>query len=144
MARNVVKRDATAVAKTDDIPADKAPILGGAPGMLEDPNPRSNVIHGVGNVVPAREELRRAEVPPRIFKVTNPAPVRVVYAGQPITVHPGREYLENAVDLALLRRQGVTFEETQPKAKSTTPFYDDSPPPPAPAAADEETQAATA
>lgn len=115
MGRHVVKRGtSTEPQKAEVASADKAPILGGASGIPTDPNPQSTMIHGLGGIAPAREEVQRVDKIARKYRVTNPQGIRVIYGGQAMTLQPGKEFSDACTDIELLKKQGVKFEELVP------------------------------
>lgn len=114
MARHVVRTRAEGTEKTEaaTIP-DVVAMPGGAAGIPDDPNPRSMVIHGIDDIAPARPELDEDRKRlPRQFRVTG-GPTEVLYDGGRVRMTPGKIYNENAVDLDLLRRQGVQLQEVE-------------------------------
>jgi hypothetical protein len=118
MARHVVKRDGgmTATKALDAVVGEKI-LPGGASGQPEsaDPNPSSTHIHGIADVAPARFSEVRSEVPARRFQVTG-GPSQVMYNGALTRMLHGKIYVETAVDIDYLRRQGVQFEELTAQA----------------------------
>lgn len=113
MARTVVKRTA-AVTATHNEGTDSAPMPGGTSGQPDDPNPRSNIIHGINDVAPATvEKPDRPEVTVRRFKVLPGSPATVMYEGQSCRMVVGKIVSENNTDVDLLRRQGVLLEEVK-------------------------------
>lgn len=114
MARNVVKRGTAPApegAKSDEGQAlDKAPMQGGSPGELDDPNPKSDVIHGLNDVAPAREHRATEHVPQKRYMVVG-GPDSVMYEGARVRMNHGKVYNEGSVDLDVLRRQGVQLKE---------------------------------
>jgi len=129
MARHVVKRDGatstTNLAKPDNRIPEKAAIPGGASGdpHVLDPNPASTKIHGLADVAPMRVETQQSQLlsePARRFRVVG-GPEYVMYAGCKTRMLHGKVYTENAIDLDLLRRQGVQFEELDPPTPALSP-----------------------
>lgn len=118
MARNVVR---TRVEGVESKPAE-APIVassplpdvatmpGGAPGVPEDPNLRSALIHGLDDIAPARSVEPEQNLQPKRWRVVG-GPSEVMYEGARLRVMPGKVYPDNCVDLDLLRRQGVQLQE---------------------------------
>ncbi len=118
MARHVVKRDGgTSGSKTVDSSVDKSIIPGGTSGQPEslDPNPASAHIHGIADVAPIQSSEVRADVSPRRFQVTG-GPPQVMYNGVLTRMLHGKIYVETAVDIEYLRRQGVQLEELTAQA----------------------------
>jgi hypothetical protein len=90
-------------------------MMGGTPGMPEDPNVPLTQIGR--DIVPAKEFKENG--PPKVqrkFQIIS-GPFAVLYGGVMTKIIPGKVYTEGTVDLDLLRSQGVKIEEiTEPAA----------------------------
>lgn len=111
MARHVVKQRADSSEASSESVVDQPTMPGGASGMPVDPNPQSTIFHGIDDIAPARsvDDPERNRLPKQ-YRVVG-GPEQVMYDGQKIRMIAGKIYSENAVDLDLLRRQGVQLEE---------------------------------
>ncbi len=118
MARNMPNKQ-----HTDDGAEREAAQPGGASGVPADPNPEHAEIGGAkvkaGAVVEAKKTDEAPAVSKRYRVVGGANPdergrFRVMYDGMPVAVAMGKEYDEHQCDLALLKRQGIRFEEVAP------------------------------
>jgi hypothetical protein len=99
----------------DPAPARGPAQRGGAPGIVPE---ATRTIHPSPEEIVARAKEASAASPfakdklgaePRRFRVLNEK--RVMYAGSLSVVKTGKVYAEHEVDLGLLERQGVVFEQ---------------------------------
>lgn len=127
MARNVKP-----VEEIEERPrSDKAQVPGGASGAPGEANP-AEAAHAMMSLLNrgkpnpgAPAQPRAEEVKPRRYRVTGgpatklglpPGTFPVVYNGSITPVRPGKEFADNQVDIELLRRQGIQFEEIKDDA----------------------------
>lgn len=96
---------------------------GGTPGVrLTEPNERLGP--AASAVAPGKDREPEPEVQARRYRVVGGkwhenerfTGYFVMYDGQRVRVHTNKEYADGQVDLDLLRRQGVQFEEIPPTA----------------------------
>ena len=114
MGRTVVKREAVSMDNTAD-EVQKAPQEGGTSGAPDEP---MRATSRIGGPVVTTQQFKhpspekRAEIPPRFFKVMSTLPETVMYDGARVRVHYGKVFPEQSCDLDRLRGQGVVLAES--------------------------------
>ena len=110
MARNIQKRGAAEAPEelNEQVQADKAPMLGGTPGVMAEPV--MAVVAGGPQIAPPKPfEKRASDVVTKQYRVTEQ---KTIMAGGFLTVMKvGKVVNDTCYDMELLRRQGLALVE---------------------------------